>query len=103
MTYGRQDKGPMSRFSETQVSRTRPDTRKRLQLSQVKRLPLVQPALRLLEQISHCVVVCYDKELRVPFKVTPSMLNRAKPPNRKQSTCCRAHMDSAYAQQDTGS
>jgi hypothetical protein len=26
--------------------------------------------------MSQCVVVCYDKELRTPFKATPPMFNR---------------------------
>jgi hypothetical protein len=40
------------------------------------RLPLVQHVARLLEQMSECVVVCYDKELRATFRVTPPLLDR---------------------------
>jgi hypothetical protein len=49
---------------------------KRLQVPLVKCLPLAKLVVRLPEQMSQCVVVCYDKELRAPFKITPPMLPR---------------------------
>jgi hypothetical protein len=49
---------------------------KRLQIPQVSCLSLVQPVVRLPEQMSQCVVVGYDKELiRASFKmIAPPML-----------------------------
>jgi hypothetical protein len=39
-------------------------------------LPLVQHVVRLPdEQMSQCVLDCYDKGLTTPFKVTPPMLD----------------------------
>jgi hypothetical protein len=35
---------------------------------------LVQPIDWLLEQMSHCAIICYDMGLRATFKVTPPML-----------------------------
>jgi hypothetical protein len=49
--------------------------------------------------MSQCVVVCYDKELRAPFKAAPPMLDGfaygQKLLNRAKSKCCHAHLDSA--------
>jgi hypothetical protein len=49
---------------------------KRLQVSQVASLPLVQHVVWLHEHMSHYVVVSYDKDLRALFKVTPPMFYR---------------------------
>jgi hypothetical protein len=49
---------------------------KRLQIPQVTSLQLVQLVVRLPKEMSQCVVVSYDKEVRAIFKVTPSMLYR---------------------------
>jgi hypothetical protein len=42
---------------------------------QVSCLPLVHHVVWLPKQMSQCVVVYYDKELRASFKVTPPMLD----------------------------
>jgi hypothetical protein len=74
---------------------------KRLQVPHVTCLPTDQHVVRLPTQMSQCVVVFYDKELRVPFKVTPPMFDRfaygQKLPNQRQGRCCHAQLDSAYA------
>jgi hypothetical protein len=49
---------------------------KRLQVPQLTSFPLVQLVVRLPEHKSQRVVVCYDKELRATFKVTPQVLYR---------------------------
>jgi molybdopterin-guanine dinucleotide biosynthesis protein A len=47
-----------------------------LQVPHVHSSPLIQHVVRMAEQVSQCVVVCHDKELRATFKVTPPILDR---------------------------
>jgi hypothetical protein len=51
---------------------------KRLQVLQVKRWPFVQYFVRVHEQMSQYVVLCYDKKLRAIFKVTFPMRYRLR-------------------------